>query len=93
MKFPPGARLLVPEGVLVRDLHGESVVLNLQTEKYFGLDEVGTRMWEVLTTADTIQAAYETLLVEYEVEPNLLRADMEKLISELVEHGLLVINA
>jgi hypothetical protein len=90
--IPFSARVSVPEGVLVRNLEGESVVLNLETEKYFGLDEVGTRMWTLLTEAGNIQSAYDRLVAEYDVEPAQLRADMEKLISELVEHGLLTVS-
>jgi hypothetical protein len=92
LKVPFTARISVPDGVLVRDLDGESVVLNLQTEKYYGLDDVGTRMWAVLTGSDTIQAAFDTLLAEYDVQPEQLRADLEKLIGDLVEHGLLVVH-
>jgi hypothetical protein len=88
LHIPFTAKLVVPQGVLVRDLQGESVVLNLQTEKYFGLDEVGSRMWAVLTTADSIQAGYELLLGEYDVEPERLRADVEQLLSQLLDHGL-----
>jgi hypothetical protein len=91
-RVPFTAHLSVPEHVLVRDLDGESVVLSLETEKYFGLDEVGTRMWTLLTRADTIQSAYDSLLAEYDVDPDQLRADIERLIGELSEQGLLVVN-
>jgi hypothetical protein len=89
---PFTARVSVPEHVLVRVLDGESVVLSLETEKYFGLDEVGTRMWMVLVGADSIQSAYDSLLAEYDVERGQLRADIERLIGELAEQGLLVVN-
>jgi len=51
----------IPAHVLVRQLAGESVLLNLQTERYFGLDEVGTRMWTHLTSSVSIEAAYQNL--------------------------------
>ena len=54
-----GASISVPDCVLVRDLDGESVALNLHTERYYGLDEAATRMWTVLTTSLDIQAAFE----------------------------------
>ncbi len=92
INIPFSARVAVPDGVLARNLEGESVVLNLKTEKYFGLDEVGTRMWTLLTDATSIQSAYDSLAAEYDVEPAQLRADMEKLIGELVEHGLLTVS-
>jgi hypothetical protein len=79
----------VPAHVVMQDVEGESVLLNLDSECYFGLDEVGTRMWAVLTAAASIQEAYEALLAEYDVAPEVLREDMEELIGQLVENSLL----
>ena len=39
--------------------------LNLETECYYGLDEIGTRMWQMVTAAPTIEIAYEQLLSEF----------------------------
>lgn len=86
-------RVTVPPDVLMREVAGESVILNLNTETYFGLDEVGTRMWQVLAESETIQHAYDTLLDEYEVDPARLRSDLVSLIEELVDHGLLDLSA
>jgi hypothetical protein len=77
---------------LFRELRGEAVLLNLGSESYFGLDAVGTRMWMVLTAAASIQAAYEALLDEYDVEAEKLREDLDGLIGKLVEHGLVEIS-
>ncbi len=82
-------RLLVPAHVMVRQVNGEAVLLNLQSERYFGLDEVGTRMWTRLTESDSIQAAYDALLGEYEVEGVQLRTHLVELIERLVENGLI----
>lgn len=81
-------RITIPSEVLVRQIAGESVLLNLQTETYFGLDEVGTEMWQALTTADTIEQAFASLLEMYEVDEAVLRADLIALIEELVDCGL-----
>ena len=86
-------KLVVPDGVLVRDLAGESVLLNLNSESYFGLDEVGTHMWTVLTTSPSIDAAFDTLLIEYEVDPVQLRDDLRSFIEKLVDLGLLDVQA
>ena len=51
---------------------GESVLLSLKSERYFGLDAVGTKMWTVLTTAPSIEAAQQTLIQEYDVDPQRL---------------------
>jgi hypothetical protein len=67
----------------------EGVLLNLQTEQYLGLNAVGTRMWNVLGNASSIQAAYDRLLEEYEVEPARLRADLEEFIDQLLGQKLI----
>src|SRR5258706_10793733 len=84
-------RLILSEDVLITDAEGESVLLNLNSERYFGLDQVGTRMLSVLTTSNSIQTAYEALLEEYNVENEALRQDLADLIDRLVEQGLLEI--
>jgi hypothetical protein len=82
-------RLMVPEHVLVRHLDGETVLLNLETEKYFGLDSTGTRMWELVTHLPSIEAAYGKLMDEFEVEPEELRKHLAELLEQLIENGLL----
>jgi len=82
-------RAVVPAHVLIRHLDGESVLLNLETEKYFGLDTTGTRMWELVTSSPSIEAAYGTLTCEFEVEPETLRRHLAELLGQLVENGLL----
>jgi Coenzyme PQQ synthesis protein D (PqqD) len=79
----------VPAHVLVRILDRESVLLNLETERYFGLDETGTRMWQLVTASQDIEAAYQELLAEFDVEPELLRTNLTDLLGQLVENGLL----
>ena len=82
-------RVVVPPHVLIRHMDGESVLLNLETERYFGLDAMGTRMWQVATQAASIEAAYAMLLQEFDVEPDVLRANLAELIGCLIENGLL----
>ena len=85
-------RVTLPESVLVRELGGESVLLNLESESYFGLDEMGTRMWAALTTSPSIEAAFESLLAEYEVEPEQLRSDLSAFVERLAESGLIDVS-
>ena len=83
------ARAQAPDGVLFRDLNGESIILNLESETYFGLDEVGTRMWQVLTTQPTIEAALNDLCAEFDVDREQLRRDLEELLDQLVAQRLI----
>lgn len=82
-------RAVVPTHVLIRHLDGESVLLNLESERYFGLDGTGTRMLDLLTAMPNVDAAYQKLLEEFEVEPALLRDHLNELLRSLVENGLL----
>jgi hypothetical protein len=84
-------RVEVPKHVLVRFLEKESVFLNLETEQYYGLDEIGTRMWQLLTTAASIEDAYTELFAEFEVDAALLRQNLSELLERLVDKGLLQI--
>jgi len=81
-------RVRVPDDVLISNLQDESVILNLDSERYYGLDSVGTRILSVLANSDSIEAAYTTLVQEYDVDGEVLRRDLIALIDTLVEQGL-----
>lgn len=86
------SRVETPESVLVRELQGESVLLNLESEAYFGLDDVGTRMWQALTATSSIEAAFEMLLAEFDVEPDRLRSDLTDFVENLTKAGLIRVS-
>ena len=82
-------RLRIPSDVVFRDLAGESVLLNLSTSTYFGLDAVGTRLWHLIADHGSTALAIETLLAEYDVDGLQLQKDVEALINQLLAKGLL----
>jgi hypothetical protein len=86
------SKILVPEHVLIRVFENESVLLNLESESYHGLDNIGTRMWQTLTRSENVQAAYKALLAEYEVDADSLRKDLTAFIDQLMERGLVKIS-
>ena len=81
-------RVRVPDDVLISSLQEESVILNLDSERYFGLDDVGTRMLSVLSTSESIEAAYVSLLDEYDVDGQVLRQDLLSLVESLLQKGI-----
>lgn len=85
-------RVKIPDDVLISKLQAESVILNLDSERYYGLDDVGTRFLSALTTSESIEAAYETLAREYDVDPRTLRQDLLELVQNLHDQGLIQIN-
>lgn len=64
-------------------------MLELDSEHYFRLDDVGSRMWELLSEGGDVDSAYARLLEEYEVDAGVLRADLEDFIERLTAKGLL----
>ena len=83
------SRVLIPDEIVLQQVENESVVINLLTEKYFGLDEIGTQIWIAITSTSSIQEAIEELLSEYEVGQNHLEQDVFELAQELEEFGLI----
>jgi hypothetical protein len=82
-------RVSVAPDVLFRLVGEEGVLVNLNTELYLGLNAVGTRMWDAISSASSIQAAYDRLLQEYEVEPAQLREDLEEFVDQLLGQKLI----
>jgi hypothetical protein len=87
-------RIEVPKNVLVRFIEKESVFhLSLETECYFRLDEIGTRMWQVITAGQSIANSYAELLSEFDVEERLLRQNLLELLGQPGGERLLRIHA
>jgi hypothetical protein len=83
-------QLKVPQTVLVQPVGDEAVLLDLTSERYFGLDEVGAHFWRVLTSTTDTDEAYRHLAEDYDVASEVLAGDLERFVDELVENGLLV---
>ena len=81
----------VSSEVLFQEISGEIVLLDLASESYFGLDEIGARVWGLLNEGKKMGQVLETLLQEYEVDRKTLEADVEELLGDLVEAGLIKI--
>lgn len=77
---------------LCKDLGDEIVLLDLETETYFGLNPIGSRFWHLATTAPTIRDAIAVMIEEYDVAPEELERDMTALLEDLVGRGLLRIG-
>ena len=85
-------QVTVSPDVLFQEVDGETVLLDIQGECYFGLDKVGTRIWNLLQDNGDLQFAFETILAEYKVEPDQLKSDLTKLLNDLEEEGLITIQ-
>ncbi|WP_136799769.1 MULTISPECIES: PqqD family protein [Desulfosediminicola] len=79
----------ISQEVLSQEVDGETVILDMRSENYFGLDEIGTDIWRLLKEQKTLQEVFDILLDEYEVEEQVLRQHLEDHISELCKAELI----
>jgi hypothetical protein len=78
--------------VIAQEVSGETVLLDLESENYFGLDEVGTRIWQLIKETNDLNAIYNTLLDEYEISGDRLQQDLHVLLSEIEDLGLIILK-
>jgi hypothetical protein len=82
-------RVRTAPDVLFRLVGDEAVLVNLNTEVYLGLNAVGARMWTLLGSSSSIEAACDALIQEYDVDPAELRRDLAAFLDQLVDQKLL----
>ena len=85
-------KITISPEVMSQEVSGETVLLDLQSESYFGLDEVGTRIWQLLQEKEDLQGVFDVMLEEYDVEAGHLEKDLEELLGKLSEAGLVTIE-
>ena len=89
MQFQPEQKVTISPDVLFQEVSGEMVLLDLSSESYFGLDEIGARIWQLLNDGSSVGEALDALLQEYEVSRETLEADVGELLGSLAEAGLI----
>ena len=83
------SRVQVNEDVLFQELQGEAVLLNLKSGIYFGLDPIGTRIWQLFAQHDTLSEIVQVITGEYDVARDRCEADLVALVTELERQGLI----
>lgn len=84
----PGSRLVRNEEPLTALVDGETVMFSPGQGAYFGLDPIGTRVWELLAEPRSIDEVCATLHDEYEVDAATCRTDVDSLVDQLREANL-----
>ncbi len=74
--------------VFAQEVDGEMVLLDMNSESYFGLDEIGTAIWRGMQEKKTLQEVFELLLNQYDVGADLLKQDLLAFVDKLVKHGI-----
>jgi len=74
------------------DLGGESAILDFKRGIYYGLNETGTRIWNLINEPKTINEVRDTILKEYDVQPERCDLELSELLQELLAKGLIEIK-
>lgn len=92
MQFSPNDRVKISDQVLCQEVGGETVLLDLASEQYFGLDEVGTRFWELLTNSKPFDEIVHIMADEYEAPQTQIEQDLKELLIRLSAEGLVIMS-
>ena len=92
MPIPLSSNISISSEVLAQEVDNETVLLDLQSESYFGLDQVGTRIWQLLQEHKQLQKVFDILLEEYDVDAKQLENDLIEHIEKLLNEKLITIE-
>jgi len=81
-------KITFADTVFAQEVDGEMVLLDMNSENYFGLDEVGTSIWQAMQEKENLKEVFEILLEQYEVEEDILKNDLITFVEKLEESGL-----
>ena len=80
------------EAVAFRIIEGEAVLLSLEAGVYYTLNEVGRVAWELLDGRNSTDAVVSAICTEYDVEEETARRDVDELLNDLVNEGLIELH-
>lgn len=84
--------ITISNKIIIQEVDNETVLLDLHNEIYFGLDEIGTHIWQLLQEHKQLQEVYDIILQEYDVSEQQLENDFNALLQQLVEKSLVTLT-
>ncbi len=88
MTLDDNQRIKAAPGVLSRVIDDEAVLLELSSGTYFGLNEVGSEIWQLIADGATTNELRQRLMQKFDVDPETLDRDLRELVAELLQRGL-----
>jgi len=76
--------------LIFSDMDGETVMMSIQNGEYYGLDEVGSRIWQLLENPESAETLTQKLIEEYEVPQETCLSDVMEFLNILAEKQLIV---
>ncbi len=85
-------KVTIPPQVMARQVGDETVILDLASGTYFGLEPVGARIWQLMGEGRTLAEICDTMLAEYDAAREVLEGDVIRLAEELLDKKLIGIQ-
>ena len=86
-------KVVFSDTVFAQEVDGEMVLLDMNSENYFGLDGVGTDIWQAIEEKKVLQEVLDTLLEQYDAEEEVLKKDLITFVQKLEESGLVKVES
>ena len=90
--WSPSTIVVASNDQVSSDLAGETVLLSMKTAHYYGLADVGARIWSLVREPKSVAAICDTIASEYDVSPERCQADVVRFLQELAQHGLVEVG-
>lgn len=87
--IPDDVTIIAAENILSTELHGEAVLLDLDSGIYYGSNDVGAYIWEVLQEPQTVSDLQEAVLAEYDVTASRCRRDIQSFLRKMAAENLI----
>lgn len=93
MTLDPRSIVVVSKNQLASAVDGETVILGLSAGRYYGVDAVGARIWQLIQEPAVIADVRQTIVSEYEVDPERCEADLLNLLERMIDAGLVEVRS
>lgn len=91
-RIQPSSLLTRSTSVIDSEIDNEVVMMSLQAGQYFGLDQIGARIWQLLSAERTIAELCEQLASEYDVTREQCENDVLAFVNELLANDILTVK-
>lgn len=88
-----GDTVLVSPDQVSTELGSETVILGVEAGRYFGLNEVGARIWALVQAPQRVEAICAAIMDEYDVTLAECSRDVIELLEELAAKGLIHVQS
>jgi len=85
-------KIMIPDTVFAQIVDDEMVIMDTQSENYFGLDAIGTHMWQILVENGSLENLKKMILKMYDVKEDVLEQDIKIFISKLLKNKLITLG-